>query len=99
MYKCDACGKGKIIGKNSAHKASGRWSMRAPSTSKVWKPNLHQVRVKIGGQTQKLRLCTKCLRQTKVLNKPVVKEVAKETTAPVVPARLDVIIESQRATA
>ncbi len=83
MYKCDACGKGIIVGQNSAHKAGGGWAMRAPATRKVWKPNLHKVRVKVGGQTRRLRLCTKCLRQTKILRQPVTKETAKETAAPV----------------
>lgn len=35
-------------------------------TKKIYKPNLHTVRVGLSGQAKKMTLCTKCLRQLKV---------------------------------
>jgi large subunit ribosomal protein L28 len=31
-------------------------------TRKIFKPNLHQTRVTVGGTSRRVRLCTKCLR-------------------------------------
>lgn len=67
-FKCTLCGKGKMIGKQHKHHpgvAGGRWKKRAPVTEKVFKPNLHSFRMKLNGTTQRVKLCTKCLRLVK----------------------------------
>jgi large subunit ribosomal protein L28 len=58
MYRCDVCDKGVLSGRNVSH------SKRR--TNKKSFPNLHQVRVLVGGGVRRLRLCTKCLRVTKI---------------------------------
>ena len=55
--KCDNCGKGIMIGHNVSH-AKNR-------TRRIFKPNLHTAKLKIGGMTKTYRLCTKCLRSLK----------------------------------
>lgn len=68
-FACDLCGKGKMIGLQHKHHpgvAGGRWKKRAPKTQKIFKPNLHWAKVSIkGGNMQRVRLCTKCLRRVK----------------------------------
>lgn len=68
-YKCQLCGKGTQHGHNVSH------SKRR--TKRLFKPNLHRVRVMVGGQMKKIYLCTKCLRLTKVKPESV-KQEAKE---------------------
>ncbi len=62
------CGKGVQYGHNVSH-AKNR-------TRKLFQPNLHVARVKIGSNMKKVRLCTKCLRMIKELMK---QEVAVKT--------------------
>jgi len=64
---CMNCGKGVQYGHNVSH-AKNR-------TRKIFQPNLHVARVKMGEHFRKVRLCTKCLRMFKeavVEAKPVV---------------------------
>lgn len=56
--QCFNCGKGVMYGHNVSH-AKNR-------TRKIFKPNLHQARVMIGGLNKKVKLCTKCQRQLKL---------------------------------
>lgn len=60
--KCSSCGKGVMYGHNVSH------SKRR--TRKIFKPNLHQTRVVINGQSMRLKLCTKCQRTFKKLTTP-----------------------------
>lgn len=70
--KCSNCGKGVMYGHNVSH------SKRR--TRKIFKPNLHPARISLGGQSVKLKLCTKCQRTfKKVLNAKA--EAAKVITA------------------
>ena len=78
MYTCDRCGKGSLVGSNSAHKHGGAWAMRAPKSRKVWRPNLQRVRVVLNGKLGRYWLCTKCL---KVVKKPYIKKT-KPTITP-----------------
>lgn len=55
--KCSNCGKGVMYGHNVSH------SKRR--TRKIFRPNLHPTRVVLGGQSVKLKLCTKCQRTFK----------------------------------
>lgn len=71
-YKCQLCGKGTQHGYNVSH------SKRR--TKRLFKPNLHRVRVMVAGQMKRIYLCTKCLRQTKVKPEPVKQETKEVKT-------------------
>ncbi|MCI9124965.1 MAG: 50S ribosomal protein L28 [Eubacterium sp.] len=58
MAKCSVCGKSVLFGNNVSH--SHRRSNR------MFKPNVKRVRCKVNGGTQKLYVCTACLRSNKV---------------------------------
>ena len=70
--KCFNCGKGVMYGHNVSH-AKNR-------TRKIFKPNLHNARIKVGGITKTMKLCTKCLRVWKNAVKP---QVVEEVETPV----------------
>lgn len=53
--KCQMCGKGVQYGHNVSH------SKRR--TNRLFKPNLHEVRILVGPTHQKMKLCIKCLRK------------------------------------
>jgi large subunit ribosomal protein L28 len=55
---CALCGK-KL---QSGHRVSHAHNL----TKRKWKPNLHSVRVEIDGVRKRAKLCTKCLRSTKI---------------------------------
>ena len=77
--KCGNCGKGIMYGHNVSH-AKNR-------TRRIFKPNLHTVKVNVGGQRKTMRLCTKCLRIWKNATKPQVKVVEEvKPEAPVATA-------------
>lgn len=67
--KCFNCGKGVMYGHNVSH-AKNR-------TRKIFKPNLHNARIKMGKITKTMKLCTKCLRIWKNAVKPQTVEKAK----------------------
>lgn len=54
MAKCAICEKGAHFGNQVSH--SNR------KTSKMWSSNVKSVRVKVNGGTQKMYVCTSCLR-------------------------------------
>jgi len=56
--KCDICQKGKLSGNNV--------SFSVNRTKKHFKPNIQKVRVEIDGRTERLNVCTRCLRSGKV---------------------------------
>ena len=60
--KCDLCEKRTSFGRNIRHKHSGRWKRKAPRTSRTFKPNVHRHKVTVDGKTQRLNVCTACLR-------------------------------------
>ena len=65
---CDICGKGSVVGRSQQHKrgvAGKRWKKRAQSTRRVFKPNLQMKTVTVGGETKKMRLCSKCIKRIK----------------------------------
>jgi large subunit ribosomal protein L28 len=55
---CDICGKKPTFGNNISH--SHRRSRRR------WNPNVHRIRVTVGGAPRRLYVCTKCLKANKV---------------------------------
>lgn len=66
--KCFNCKKGRMVGKQHKHHkgvAGKRWLKRAPTTQKIFKPNLHSTRILIDGGYKRVKLCTKCLRIAK----------------------------------
>jgi len=58
MAKCTICDKGVHFGNQVSH--SHRRS------NKMWKPNIRSVKAIIQGRTQKISVCSKCLRSGKV---------------------------------
>ena len=56
---CDICGKRPISGNNISHAHN--------KTRRRWLPNLQNVRAQVGGKTVRLRACTTCIKQGKVL--------------------------------
>lgn len=68
-YQCELCGKGIIRQKSGIHKHSGLWYRRAPKTIRLWKPNLKNVKIMVEGQIKKMRICTQCLKSSKVVEK------------------------------
>jgi len=81
-YKCDLCGKGKLVtrmGKHHKGVAGGKWKHRAPKTRRVLKPNLHVYNGVLNGVKGRWRLCTKCLRKVKSASRSFFR---KEETPP-----------------
>ena len=56
--KCHVCNKATVSGNNVSH--SNR------KTRRTWKPNLKTVRIVEKGSVKKVRVCTRCLRSSKV---------------------------------
>ena len=65
--KCANCRKGVMYGHKVSH-AKNR-------TKRLFKPNLHSVRMVEDGRSSRVRLCTKCLRK---LKKEMVKKVSSK---------------------
>lgn len=55
--KCENCKKGIMYGHNVSH------SKRR--TRRIFKPNLHKVKVVVEGISKRMKLCSKCLRLLK----------------------------------
>lgn len=67
-YICQNCHKSIVAGRTQRHHrgvAGKRWRNRAPMTTRVFKPNLQNATVWINGVSQKLRLCTNCIKKFK----------------------------------
>ena len=56
--ECDVCGKKPMTGNNVSHAHN--------KTKRVFQPNLQKVRAVIDGTTQRVWVCTRCLRSGKV---------------------------------
>lgn len=63
---CSVCGKGAMSGQNIRHVHSGQWATRAPRTKRSFQPNLQSVRTLVGGTSQRVKVCAKCLKANKV---------------------------------
>jgi len=59
VAKCSICDKGVHFGNAVSH--SHRRS------NKQWKPNIRSVKAVINGQSQKIKVCSKCLRAGKIV--------------------------------
>ena len=56
---CEICGKKRMIGNNVSH-ATNR-------TKREFRPNLVNVRAKVGVTTKRMKICTRCLRSGKIV--------------------------------
>jgi large subunit ribosomal protein L28 len=55
---CEICSKHSSVGNNVSHANN--------KTKRRWKPNLQNVRAKVGGGVRFLLVCTRCIRSNKV---------------------------------
>ncbi len=62
MAKCEICGKLANHG-NKLSITRSHISKRSPRT---WKPNLRRVKADINGETKRIYVCAKCLKDGKV---------------------------------
>ncbi|HBB76456.1 MAG: 50S ribosomal protein L28 [Candidatus Levybacteria bacterium RIFOXYA1_FULL_41_10] len=76
-FKCDNCGKGIEVGHNVSH-AKNR-------TRRIFRPNLHNAKLKIEGTIKTYRLCTKCLRTIKKGQNFVKSPVTEEKISTIAP--------------
>lgn len=58
-FRCDLCGRGRLVGHNVSHSNI--------KTKKVQRPNLHTVRASREGRSERIRVCTRCLRSGRVV--------------------------------
>ncbi len=88
--KCYHCGKGVLFGRSHTHHrgvAGGRWKKRAPKTQRIFRPNLHWVKIQENGKIKSVKLCSKCLKRIRKDVKEGVKPFLDLVTyAPVVAA-------------
>lgn len=68
---CEICGKGAVRGstilrRGQAKKRGGIGQHVTAITPRLFNPNLQVVRAKVNGQTQRLKVCTSCLRSGRV---------------------------------
>jgi large subunit ribosomal protein L28 len=56
---CEICGKSAQNGNNVSHANN--------KTKKLWQPNLQTVRHQAGGSVKKIRVCTSCIKNGKVV--------------------------------
>ena len=68
MNICYHCKKGILFGRSHTHHrgvAGGRWKKRAQKTQRLFKPNLHKVKIMVGDVKKVVKLCSKCLKRVK----------------------------------
>jgi len=53
-FSCSICGKKRMAGNNVSHANN--------KTKRVFHPNIQTVRALINGVTQRIKVCTRCLR-------------------------------------
>jgi len=56
--KCEICGKQPGFGNNVSHSHK--------KTKRMFRPNIHKVKVEYKGKVRSLNICTKCLKSGKV---------------------------------
>ena len=56
---CEICGKKPISGNNISHAHN--------KTRRRWEPNLQSIRAQVNGRAVRMRVCTTCIKQGKVL--------------------------------
>jgi large subunit ribosomal protein L28 len=58
-FKCEICGKRPLVGNNVSHANN--------KTKKRNAPNLQKIRASVGGHTQRMLVCTRCIKAGKVM--------------------------------
>lgn len=69
--RCDYCGKGPVSGNLVSHSNI--------KTRTRWIPNIRQLKAVVDGTTQRVRVCSRCVRSGKIV-RPM-KRTYKATTA------------------
>lgn len=85
-YRCSQCGKGNWAGRRSQHHkgvAGGSWKHKAQKSNKLFRANLHVVRMVINETPQRVKLCTDCMSR---IRKDKRDKAALASPAPVVAA-------------
>jgi large subunit ribosomal protein L28 len=57
--RCEVCGKGPAVGRKVSHAHNVR--------PRRFEPNLQSVRAVINGATKRMRVCTRCIRSSKII--------------------------------
>ena len=57
--RCEVCGKGPAVGRKVSHAHNVR--------PRRFEPNLQSVRAVINGATKRIRVCTRCIRSSKIV--------------------------------
>lgn len=70
--RCEICGKGSVAGnhvprKGQPKKQGGAGQHIGVRTKRVFRPNIVKVRAKVDGSTKTMSVCTRCLRNGKVV--------------------------------
>ncbi len=61
--RCEVCDKGPMFGNNVSHAHN--------TTRRRWNPNLKKLRVLYNGAVKTMKVCTRCLKSSKVVRVPV----------------------------
>jgi large subunit ribosomal protein L28 len=72
-YKCENCEKGIMYGHNVSH------SKRR--TNRTFKPNLQMAKIIVAGREVRARLCTKCIKLSKKIQREKAEVVAEAAVA------------------
>jgi large subunit ribosomal protein L28 len=70
---CSVCGKGPQFGHNVSHAHN--------LTKRRFNPNLQSIRALVNGATQRIKICTRCLRSGKIQKASRRSHVAKPSAA------------------
>ena len=57
--RCEICGKGPTVGRRVSHAHNVR--------PRRFEPNLQRVRAVVNGGTRRMKVCTRCIRSSKVV--------------------------------
>lgn len=57
-WKCELCGKAPLVGNNVSHANN--------KTKRRTLPNLQKIRASVAGRTQRILVCTRCIKAGKV---------------------------------
>jgi large subunit ribosomal protein L28 len=87
--ECAVCGKRVTVGYQYTYRGLAKYKggvgrKVTGKTKRKFRPNLQKVRAAVGGTVRRVRVCTRCLRTTGVVRKPVRRSVYE--TAPKAPA-------------
>jgi len=69
---CEICGKGPVAGRSITQrgmfkKKGGVGRKTTGITKRTFKPNLQNIKAKIGGSNKTVKACTSCIRSGKVV--------------------------------